>query len=64
MFPVSFQVLVYVDTVVQKTKGSALVADGKPVLDSHISSTASCSPFSCCTIQPTLLLKSRDRLPL
>lgn len=29
----------------------------------HISSTASCSPFSCCTMQPTLLLKRRDRLP-
>lgn len=63
LFPISFQVLVYTDPVVQKTKGSALVTDGKSVLDSHISSTASCSPFSCCTIQPTLLLKRRDRLP-
>lgn len=61
--PISFQVLVYMDTVVQKIKGSALVADIKPALDSHISSTASCSPFSCCTMQPTLLLKRRDRLP-
>lgn len=61
--PISFQVLVYMDTVVQKIKGSALVTDIKPALDSHISSTASCSLFSCCTIQPTLLLKRRDKLP-
>lgn len=59
LFPSS----VYMDTVVQKIKGSALVTDIKPALDSHISSTASCSPFSCCTMQPTLLLKRRDRLP-
>lgn len=61
--PGPFQVLVHMDTVVQKTKGSALVTEGKSLLESHISSTASCSPFSCCTMQPTLLLKRRDRLP-
>lgn len=61
--PSPFQVLVYMDTVVQKTTGSALVTEGRSLLESHISSTASCSPFSCCTMQPTLLLKRRDRLP-
>lgn len=47
----------------QKTKGSALVTAEKSLPDSHMSSTVSWSPFSCCTMQPTLLLKRRERLP-